>query len=566
MLRLVLLIRVCICICGLLIGSHLGATTSKDYVFINNTGKPANDLHIQFDSEVKLVNPAPNPSDKYVGSKFRSSKLSTEGGRSQVHFKNRGRSAAKVVGNGEQVWGRFATEEEDLHIVSWYWTFNGDTIGTVMHGDLVKAQQSNSLVVPGSDVVTELEFENNIYKGRKDGAGSAVINDLHIVTTRPVQSINEGLAETPFRKATTIHCECSTLGPPGRARTRALNRLPEPCRSLCADSRTDLYVVQLDSTAKRIPAGTKIPVKLRGDDTAEVLQWWFTENGYPIKFREGRYEDKGLKGEPKRDGKKGEPLKLGSGDRDSRYKPGGKLKDKGEIYSIAQNFTPSYNRSAFRLSLDLLGTSQYNSGLSNAILPTPNLIMDVLLERYGEDLFKDFGELIIQEGELSADRIIFPGAAMAIGIPFTGKWRLGLESGISQAKVAGIIPVISLNDGFTMPQQIPWEANVQQLDFHAYIVHQIGGHFSAGIGGFISQQKVNRSELMLFSQASPLPSEWRRTRKGLSLQMGVVLPLSGQSSFVLNGRWKTIIDQENAIHIPELTAGIRLNIAVSRNQ
>lgn len=566
MLRLSFLIRMSLGIFLLLFSlqgqANNNNTTSKDYIFINNTGKPANDLHIQFDTEVDLVNPAPRSSGTYVGSKFRTSRVRTNGGRTQIHFANRGRSKAKVVGDGEEVWGRFTTEQDDLHIVSWYWTFNGDTIGVVMNGDLVKAQQSNSLVVPGSDVVTEIEIENDIYKGRKGADGSAVVNDLHLVTTRPVKSINEGLAETPFRKATTIHCECSTLGPPGRARTRALNRLPEPCKSLCADSRTDLYVVQLDSTAQRIPAGTKIPVKLRGDDTAEVLQWWFTENGYPLKFREGRYQNGDRKGEPKRDGDKGEPLKLGSGDRDSRYKPGGKMEDKGEIYNIAMLPTPTDEQAVFTVNLDLMATAQRNTGLAANALPRPDQIMEQLWSENYQDLINELGELVVLEGNLSADQILLTGGSAAIGFQFGPKWSVNLEAGMSRGKVNGDIPIIAFNSGSTAPIQAPWEASVQQYDLHVLLNYKISPYFSAGIGGFSGQQKMLSSEFELLSHKIALASDWQRKTKGFSLQMGVSLPLSPHASLLFNGRLKTFIGQDNPTYLPEVGAGIRINLPI----
>lgn len=536
-------------------------STSKDYLFINNTGQPANDLHIQFDTEVSLVHPAPRATGTYVSSKFRQTKVRTNNGRSEIHFANRGRSKAKVVGNGEEVWGRFSTEEEDLHIVSWYWTFNGDTIGTVMQGDLVKAQQSNSLIEPGSDVVTEIEIENHIYKGRKGTDGSAIVNDLHLVTTRPVQSINEGLVETPFRKATTIHCACSSLGAPGRERRQALNRLPEPCKSLCADSRTDLYVVQLDSTAQRIAAETKIPVKLRGDDTAEVLQWWFTDDGHPLKFREGRYQNGDKKGEPKRDGDQGEPLKLGSGDRDMRYKPGGKFKNNGEIYQIARLPNPPEEASNWTVHTELLAKVQSNSQLPSRLLPRPEMVMERLYQPDLVDVIQELGELVVLDANSSAEKVVLVGGSAAIGLSFARAWGIGLEAGMGRGKVKGSFPIVAFNSGSTAPINAAWQASLQQLELHLSVHYTPLPYLSASIGGFMGQQRVLESQLELLGQRVAFTPDWQNSIKGYSLQLGLHLPIAPQTSLTLNGRLKTFIGTDTPAYLPEVGAGIRISFS-----
>lgn len=549
-----------LCLCLMLCGTFAWGSTSKDFVFINNTGRDANDLHIQFDTIVDFQEVAPKVSGNYLGSKFRRIIHRTSEGRSQIHFINRGRNKSKVVQNGQEVWGRFSTEGQDLHILSWCWTFNGDTISTVMQGDVRKARQSNSLVVPGIDVVTELEFENEIYQGRPGQDDNAVVNDLHIVSKLPVTSINEGTAESIFRDANTTHCPCSNLPAAGRERKIALKRMDEPCRSLCENSRIDLYVVNLSNPAQNVPPDTKIPVKLRATDKVDVLEWWFTQDGFPLRFREGRTQSGTRKGEPKKDGEKDQPLKLGKNDQDSRYGPGGKLEDKGEIYSIAHNGYSTPTARTKSVYLDLKATLQQSQTAPSLKVPNPDQILEILLKEQFNDGLEDFAELLPLEGSLSDTPSYWTGFDASFGIPLSSRWQLSIEGGRAQGKVIGQIPFVDFKTGSTVPIEAKWEAKVQQEELLLLLGYEFIRGLYATVGGFGGRQRLLDSHLTLRGQQLSIPLEWDSTPYGLTAQLGTTVPFAKGLDWVFNARLKAYLHQDNPVYRPEVNMGIRFNL------
>lgn len=552
--------RLSLCLFFLLCGAVGWSTTSKDFVFINNTGRDANDLHIQFDTIVDFQEVAPKVSSNYLGSKFRRIIHRTNEGRSQIHFINRGRSKSKVVQNGQEVWGRFSTDAEDLHIVNWFWTFNGDTIGELMHGDLRKAQQSNSLVVPGIDVVTELEFENKIYKGRPGQDDNAIVNDLHIVSKLPASSINEGTAKSIFRDANTTHCACSNLPVAGRERKLALNRMDEPCRSLCENSRIDLYVINLSNPTEDVPPDTKIPVKLRASDKVDVLEWWFTEDGFPLRFREGSTQSGKPKGEPKRDGEKDEPLKLGKNDQDSRYGPGGKLEDKGEVYQISHTSYSPRTDNPRSVYLDLRASLQQSIIAPGLNAPKPDQILEILLNEQLNDELEDFAELLPLEGHLLNKSSYWAGFDASLGIPISKKWHVSIEAGRAQGSVTGKIPFLNFRTGTTTPIDARWEAQIRQEEFILMIGYEFIKGLHATLGGFQGRQRLLDNHLTLQGRQFAIPIEWDANTYGMVLQLGSRIPLVKGLDWVCNAKLKAYLQQDKTAYRPELNMGIRLNL------
>ena len=552
--------RLSLCLCFVLFGSLAWATTSKDFVFINNTGRDVNDLHIQFDTTVDFQAVAPKASSNYLGSKFRRIVHRKNEGRSQVHFINRGRSKSKVVQNGQAVWGRFSTDAQDLHILSWCWTFNGDTIGNVMQGDLRKTLQSNSLVVPGVDVVTELEFENKIYKGRPGQDDNAVVNDLHIVSKVPATSINEGTSESVFQDANTTHCPCSNLPAAGRERKLALKRMNEPCKSLCENSRIDLYVINLSNPSKNLPPDTKIPVKLRANDKVDVLEWWFTQDGFPLRFREGRTENGKPKGEPKRDGEEDEPLKLGKNDQDSRFGPGGTLEDKGEAYNISHtSYSPPTGKSEY-VFLDLRGSVQQSLTTPGLNLPSPDLILEILLNEQLNDELKDFAELLPLEGSLSDTPSYWAGFDASLGIPLSRRWHLSIEAGRAQGTLTGKIPFLDFRTGTSTTIDARWEAQIRQEEYILMIGYEFIKGLQATVGGFKGRQRLLDNHLTLRGRQFAIPLEWDANTYGMVLQLGSRLPLAKGLDWVFNAKLKGYLQQDKPAYRPELNMGIRLNL------
>ncbi|MEZ5042617.1 MAG: hypothetical protein R2828_22155 [Saprospiraceae bacterium] len=569
MLQATLKLVFCILIYGLSLLPTLEAQTSKDFVFINNTGRDANDLHIQFDTIVELVHPAPKETDRYLSSKFRRKTTQNDNGKTQIHLANRGRQEDKLVKNGEEVWGRFETNGEDLHIESWYWTFNGDTIGTVMAGDLNKANQAESLVVPGIDVVTGFKFKNDIYDGFNGPNQDAVVNDLHIVTNRPVIPINKTKADENddekvggiFKGATTIHCECSQLPQAERERNRALNQMGEPCKSLCQDSREDLYVVQLDNPDEPLPAGTEIPINLRGDDTAEVLQWWFTGDGYPLKFRERRTESGRLRGEARRDGAVGEPLKLGDNDEDLGYGLGGDREGRGEIYSIATFNNPEVGKDNYALHLE--GQFLYQElpeALNQGFLPQPEVIYESLFNEKNIELLEQLGDFKPLEGQLSTKNVTLPGLGLGLGISLSSKWQVAAGVSLSKGKIEGTIPIITFNSTSTAPIMATWEGKIQQTQFSLGFLYHFHPHLFAEVGGFWSTQKAVDSKLNLLSSELVVPTNWKTQNTGIKASMGMTVPIHPRFGFTIKGGINSLMKDQQYLIVPQAAAGIRIKL------
>lgn len=547
----------------------MSGQTSKDYVFINNTGKDANDLHIQFDTLVELIHPAPKPSEKYLSSKFRRKVTTNTAGKSQIDLANRGKKGAKLVKNGQEVWGRFETNGQDLHIESWYWTFNGDTIGTVMAGDLDRSKQSTNLVVPGVDVVTSFKFKNDIYDGFKGPNAGAIINDLHIVSSKPIQPINRSRedADSPekvggvFKDAQTVHCACSTLPAADQARRRALAKMPEPCRTLCKDSKTDLYVVQLENPDKPLPAGTEVPIDLRGDDTAEILQWWFTENGFPIKFRERKTESGRTRGEPRRDGTKGQPLRLGRGDRDSRYGRGGTNEDKGEVYSIAVLSTPGVAGGGFTVDLDAYASyDELPATHTQVLFPNQNLITQALFDDQNTALLEELGDFMPLEGEQSTQNISLPGVGLAAGFQILPKWQLITGGSYSTGRLSGSVPIVSFNSNSTETILGTWTGSIQQRQFYVGTRYQINTLLQAVITGTFSQQKAVESQLEVLDHQIALPHEWQSKQKGIYVGIDMTLPLKTKIALNAKAGINANLQGENRYYRPELGLGLRFRL------
>ncbi|MBK7869750.1 MAG: hypothetical protein IPJ74_03225 [Saprospiraceae bacterium] len=422
---------------------------SKKYTFVNNAGEDANDLHIEFNKEVELVN-----SSEGIAKKFGKKKSEKANNKTTLHFENKGegKDGSQLVKNDADISGEFISENGDFKIERWWWTRDGRTIGNVQNGDADKTRQSPMLIVPSEDVVTEFDFENDIYKGRKgkkEGyeAEEAVVNDLHIVTKKPVQPINSKKKDSNdpakvggvFGRTETIKCACDQLPDNERntetnVRKTARLRMPEPCRTICETCKEERYVTHLSNPAANLPRGTKVPIQLRGDEKTEIEEWWWTQDGKPLHFQETT-DSKGDKEGKVRTGTNGAPYKPSSD-----WDKGGKASDGAEMYFVALS---DQNPLGNMLTLGSGYTFQPDNVLET-VLPRSASQQIYQDEQLFEQLFEQLGrEFFI--GEVTDYTFSSrPDVAIEGGLSF-GKWQLRLRGMTSGGQVSGIFPIVALS-------------------------------------------------------------------------------------------------------------------------
>ena len=336
--------------------------------------------------------------------------------------------------------------------------------------------------------------------------------------------------------------------------------MDEPCRSLCENSKIDLYVINLTNPTEPVPSDTKIPVKLRASDKVDVLEWWFTQDGFPLRFREGSTQSGRPKGEPKRDGEKDEPLKLGKNDQDSRYGPGGKLEDKGEVYQISHTSYSPPTSNPKSIYLDLRGSLQQSIVAPGLNTPQPDQILEILLNEQLNDELEDFAELLPLEGSLSDIPSYWTGFDASFGIPLSQKWHLSMEAGRAQGKVTGNIPFLDFRTGTTTPINANWEAQIRQEEFLLMIGYEFIKGLYATVGGFKGRQRLLDSHLTLRGRQFAVPLAWDNNTYGMALQLGSRLPLSKGLDWVFNAKLKSYLHQDKPAYRPELNMGIRFNL------
>ena len=101
--------------CAASLVAHAGSTRS--IVFKNDTGKDANDLHVEFKQAVKLVPP---------GGPYGAFRSENGSGTSKVDFRD------GQVTNGNSTRITFTTTSSRISIRRWWWTYEGDRVGRVM--------------------------------------------------------------------------------------------------------------------------------------------------------------------------------------------------------------------------------------------------------------------------------------------------------------------------------------------------------------------------------------------------------------------------------------------------
>lgn len=415
-----------------------GVEVSKKYIFVNNTGKDVNDLHIQFDKEVKIIS-------SELTEKFADERAETANGKTTTHFANKGEgeNGSRLVKNGAKISGEFKSTDGDFHIEKFWWTLDGEKIGEDHPGDVAKANQSVMLVVPSDDVVTEFEFKNDVYEGKKDEK-EAVVNDLHIVTKNPVKPVNRTKTNGDdsekvggvFKDSETIKCACDELPDNDKnyetqPRKRARRAMPEPCRTICETCKETRYVTHLSNPDANLPAGAKVPVQFRGDEKTEVEQWWWTQDGKPLIFKESTYQGK-TEGKTRK-GDENEPAKP-----NDDWKRGGTMTGGEELYSVA---LPQPYKPGHAVAVSGGYTLRQSEELA-PLLPQEALkgvyeneeIFGQLFERLGGEFFV---------GELTDYQVVSnPGLAIEGGISF-GLWQIRLRGMLSTGQISGRFPIIS---------------------------------------------------------------------------------------------------------------------------
>ena len=340
--------------------------------------------------------------------------------------------------------------------------------------------------------------------------------------------------------------------------------MDEPCRSLCENSRIDLYVINLTNPTKKVPPDTKIPVKLRANDKIDVLDWWFTQDGFPLRFREGRTQSGEPKGEPKRDGAKDQPLKLGKNDQDSRYGPGGTLEDKGEVYNISHTSHSAVAEKLKLASLDLRATLQQGQTAPSLNVPNPDHILEIVLKEQLKDELEDFAELLPLAGSLSDSPSYWAGFDLSFGIPLSQRWHLAIEASRTQGKVVGTIPFINFRTGSEAPIETNWEGQISQEELLVMLGYEFIKGLNVSVGGFKGRQRLMDSYLTVYGQPLSIPMDWKSNIYGMAVQIGTILPIAKGIDCVFNAKGKGYLNLPNPVYRHEINMGIRFKLFTLR--
>lgn len=434
-------------------GQAQESTTSKRYIFINNTGIDANDLHIEFDRTVKYE-------QSELTKKFGHNKAETVNGKTTLHFKNRGegKDGSRLVKNGNAIVGDFESKSEDLRIEKWWWTRDGIRIGGEQIGDKDTERQSFMLVVPSADVVTEVVFTNKIYKGTQASTEDAVVNDLHIVLDSLPSKIINKTRKSPqdsakfggvFKKEETMPCLCNTLtgndefirtGREPRERKREREQMPEPCKTICASSMKAKYVIHLSEPDVRLQREDSVSLHFRGENKPRIENYWWTQDRKPLLFKE-KTEKKRFKisngTTSERDVKTGE-VKAGNENapppnETDDWKKGIEIGEPQELYMVS---APSPSAGSD------LGLGIFFTNYSNKNFGAP--ILDKSFEQIQQDeAWFEESEYVPLFGKISNPRIrnIFAyGLEAGIGL---GEWQIRPRATIAKGEMEGKILAIA---------------------------------------------------------------------------------------------------------------------------
>jgi hypothetical protein len=235
----------------------------KTFLFRNLNPRSVTDLHIKFNQAIREQ--TVRTSEEEVRSNdFRRSEDGTE---LNIYLTN-GPGMGEVPSGGA-IEVKVCSEEDGLEIEEWYWTRGRDRqYGEVLNGtvddngDRDRANQDRGLIVPSEEQVRRVTATQRLRYNYD-------INDMHIVTNEPV--IPKGLPANLTAAAPT-ECDCSQ------------EHDAQPCKSLC-DGRGDetIYVINLEGV---IPDGQEVSLELWSELPFEILQWWWTRNGYPLNVRQ----------------------------------------------------------------------------------------------------------------------------------------------------------------------------------------------------------------------------------------------------------------------------------------
>ncbi|GJM35073.1 MAG: hypothetical protein DHS20C18_40740 [Saprospiraceae bacterium] len=435
----------------------------KPYVFVNNTGKEVNDIHIVFTTEgVEIEEPnAHSKIEDHINKRFPIDDTD-QNDPNAIH-----RKGNLPLPNGGVVYGVFKKNGRGpIKIRQWWWTYDGERIGEIQNGDEDKTQQSGSLVVPGEDIVRGISLKNKVkdfeIKDNKWEPKEAPINDLHVVfkgenSPDPINKEKANAEDTPkyggkFEEFEKVTCSCDELPPftQKHARERALSRLDEPCKSLCKNADQRLHVIHFRNGS--MPKGSEIDLKFRSNKDFELTDWWWTRDGKPITFIP---DDKV------------NPIKLGDTNAppktESKHKEGNAGKDEGRKYD---DHVISYR------PLRLEGGGQFSTGYrpeGGANLPTTEgeilkplyndpVLFEKLFERLG-------GEFFVEEPVKNYAAKPGIGINLRTYYPLSDRLLIGLGFNYQKTKINGTLPLQLFSTG---PGTEGYAANLS-TQFHYYM-------------------------------------------------------------------------------------------------
>ncbi len=494
----------------------------KPYVFINNTGRSVNDIHIVFTEEnVYIEEPGTHSKmDRHIN-KFFPIDNSTDDNPNAIH-----RKGNTPLPNGGTVYGIFKKDGRGpVKIREWWWTYDGERVGDVQLGDQFKTRQSGSLIVPGEDVVRSIKLKNKVKDFKIDDRRWVPedygVNDLHIVlkgnvSPDPIDKKRDSLTDTPkyggrFADAEKVTCNCQDLPPfsQPRARQRELNRLDEPCKSVCKNSDEKLQVIHYRNG--NMPMDSTIEIKLRSSKDFELHNWWWTKDSKPITFDPDDKSD---------------PIDLGApnaapGD-DSKHKEEATPTDEREFDDFVVSFKPFQFEGGTRF----IATTHPEGG---ADLPsTPDQILDPIYSNpeLFEPLFKKMG------GEFYAEAPVKDySAAAKLNVnlrafyPLNKRLLIGLGYRYHKTEITGSLP-LSVFSTEPMPTQYAAKLSTQ-LHYSApelilrYILLQSRIAFYGGVSG--GMQFINSEDLkvQLAGEHYVLPYQFKHTSWAAGLEVGI---------------------------------------------
>ncbi len=549
----------------LLISSTSLFAARKPYVFINNTGQAVNDIHIVFTEEgVDIEEPGAHSKIEDHITTFFPIDDSNQDDPNAIH-----RKGTKLLPNGGTVYGIFTKNGRGpIKIREWWWTEDGKRIGNVQKGDQIKSDQSGSLIVPGEDIVRSIKLKNKIkdYKIEDERwvPEEYEVNDLHLVfkgsvSPDPIDAKKDSLADNPkkyggrFVDTEKVTCNCQDLPSfdQPRARKRALNRLDEPCKSVCKNSNEQLHVIHYRNGS--MPMDGDIELRLRSGKDFKLLNWWWTKDSRPITFDPDDKSD---------------PIDLGDpnaapGD-DSRHKEGADASDGREFDDHVVSLEPWRFEGGTRFVAN-------NEPEGGANLPTtPDAILEPIYtnpELFERIYSKLGGEFYAEEQVKDYSTNPKLNVNLKAFYPINDRLLVGLGYRYQKTEVTGSLP-LSIFSSEPVTEQYAAKL-LTQYNYSApelilrYMLIQARFAFYGGVSGgmqFINSEDI---EVALAGEQYALPYEFKHTSWMAGLEAGINYDLNKWLYAGVSGHLNLSKDAAGELQ-KQPSVGVHLGVKIKR--